>query len=136
MQISNFHRRAGSRPRRLAAFLFWLAAFAFGSGAPAADALGDDWVGDHPFRLARLGLGPDPRGREVVSVAIGDRTVGWLTPRMTERFRPAVEAAQADGRHLTAAATLEPSRRKSHESEIDVVVRVPKGWGRTDARPQ
>ena len=79
---------------------------------------------------------PDPRGREVVSVAIGDRTVGWLTPRMTERFRPAVEAAQADGRHLTAAATLEPSRRKSHESEIDVVVRVPKGWGRTDARPQ
>lgn len=101
-----------------------------------ADALGDDWVGDHPFRLARLDLGPDPRGREVVSVAIGDRTVGWLTPKMSERFRPAVEAAHADGRHLTAAATLEPSRRKGHESEIDVVVRVPKGWGRTGTRPQ
>jgi hypothetical protein len=97
--------------------------------------LGDDWAGDHPFRLARLGLGVDPGGHEVVSVAIDGRTVGWLTPKMTERFRPAVEAAGAEGRHLTAAATLEPSGRKGHEDEIDVVVRVPRGWGRTGTRP-
>lgn len=96
-----------------------------------ADTLGDDWVGDHPFRLVRLGIGVDPRGAEVVSIAIDDRVVGWLTPRMTERFRPAVESAEAEGHHLTAAATLEPSRRKGHEDEIDVVVRVPKGWGHT-----
>jgi hypothetical protein len=55
---------------------------------------------------------------------------------MTERFRPAVEAAEAEGRHLTAAATLEPSGRKGHEDEIDVVVRVPRGWGRTGTRPR
>lgn len=95
--------------------------------------LGDDWAGDHPFRLARVGPGRDPRGRQVVSVSIDGRTVGWLTPRMTERFAPAISAAEAGGRHLTAAATLEPSRRKGHEDEIDVVLRVPKGWGRTGA---
>lgn len=101
-----------------------------------AATLGDDWAGDHPFRLARLGIGDDPRGRQVVSVAIDGRVVGWLTPRMTPRFRPAVEAAEADGCHLTAAATLEPSLRKAHETEIDVVLRVPKGWGRTGGPPR
>jgi hypothetical protein len=93
--------------------------------------LGDDWAGDHPFRLARLALGRDPRGREVVGVAIDDRVVGWLTPRMSERFGPALAAAEAADLHLTAAATLEPSRRKGREDEIDVVLRVPRGWGRT-----
>jgi hypothetical protein len=93
--------------------------------------LGDDWAGDHPFRLARLDFGTDPRGREVVQVTVEGRVVGWLTPRMTERFRPAVEAAADEGRHLTAACTLEPSHRKGREDEIDVVVRVPRGWGRT-----
>ncbi|MEL7209691.1 MAG: hypothetical protein AAGK32_15895, partial [Actinomycetota bacterium] len=92
--------------------------------------LGDDWAGDHPFRLATLALGPDRRGRHVVTVLIAQRVVGWLTPRMTERFGPAVESAAVLGRRLTVAATLEPSGRKGHEDEVDVVLRVPRGWGR------
>jgi len=93
-------------------------------------ALGDDWVGDHPFRLAHLALGEDPRGRRVVAVSLGGSIVGWLTPTMTDRFAPVVRTTEAGGRHLTAAATLEPSRRRGHTDEIDVVLRVPKGWGR------
>ena len=94
--------------------------------------LGDDWAGDHPFRLAQLGIGEDPRGRQVVEVAIDERTVGWLTPKMTERFGPAVRAAAEHDLRLTAAATLEASRRKGREDEIDVILRVPRGWGRDD----
>lgn len=96
-----------------------------------AAALGDGWAGDHPFRLAHLDLGQDPKGRPTVTVTIDGQLVGWLTPKMTSRFQAAVEATQAQGRRLTAAATLEPSRRKGHEDEIDVVLRVPRGWGRT-----
>ena len=91
--------------------------------------LGDDWAGDHPFRLVELGLGTDPQGREAVQVSLDGRPVGWLTPKMTARFLPAVEAATAQGRRLTACATLEPSKRKGCDQEVDVILRVPKGWG-------
>lgn len=94
-------------------------------------ALGDAWVGDHPFCLAQLSVGTDPKGRETVTVSLDGQLVGWLTQKMAARFRPAVEATAAQGRRLTAAATLEPSRRKGCESEIDLVLRVPRGWGVT-----
>lgn len=99
------------------------------------DVLAEDWAGDHPFRLASLALGPDPRGRETVTVMIDGQVVGWLTPRMTERFRPVLETAAAAGRRVTAAATLEPSGRAGHEHEIDVVLRVPRGFGRASPDP-
>jgi hypothetical protein len=94
--------------------------------------LGDDWVGDHPFRLAHLTVDrdTDAQGRPIVRVDIAGSTVGSLTVKMSERFAPATETAVANGCHLTAAATLEQSSRKNHEHEIDVVLRVPRGWGR------
>jgi hypothetical protein len=91
--------------------------------------LRDDWAGDHPFRLVELGAGTDPKGREAVQVSLDDGPVGWLTPKMTARFLPAVEAAIAQGRRLTACATLAPSKRKGCEQEVDVILRVPRGWG-------
>lgn len=93
--------------------------------------LGSELVADRPARLAVLTLGADPKGREVVTVSIGGQRVGWLTPKMSERFGPAVVSAESKGKHLTAFAALEPSKRKGHEGELDVVLRVPKFWGRT-----
>ncbi len=91
--------------------------------------LGDGWAGDHPFRLLELRLGKDPKGRPGVAIGLDRQLVGWLTPKMAERFRPAVEATRAKGRRLTACATLQPSKRKGCEDEIDIVLRVPRGWG-------
>lgn len=91
-------------------------------------ALGDDWIGDRPFRVVGLGPGADQKGRETVVVDIAGEPVGWLTPKMAGRFLAAAQTAQAEGRRLTACATLEQAKRKGCEDEIDVVLRVPRGW--------
>ena len=98
--------------------------------------LGDDWAGDHPFRLVVLGAGTDPKGRETVQVSLDGQLVGWLTPKMTARFLPGLQATIAKGRRLTACATLEPSKRKGCEDQIDLVLRVPRGWGVTEVSAQ
>jgi hypothetical protein len=91
--------------------------------------LGEDWAGDHPFRVVELGEGIDPKGSDTVTVTLDGSLVGWLTPKMTARFRPAVETTQVQVRRLIACATLEPSKRKGCESEVDVLLRLLRGWG-------
>lgn len=82
-----------------------------------------------PFRLVELRVGTDPKGRKSAAVGLDGQLVGWLTPKMSERFLPAIEATIVQGRRLTAYATLESSKRKDCEQEVDVILRVPKGWG-------
>ena len=93
--------------------------------------LGGVWPGDHPLVVAQLDLGEDTKGRPAVVVSIAGRQVGSLTPKMTARFQPAVEAARHQGRRLTTAATLQPSTRKGREDQTDVGLVVPRGWGHT-----
>lgn len=93
--------------------------------------LGAERAEDRPARLAALSLGTDEKGREVVTVSIDGQVVGWLTPKMSERFGPAVVSAESKGKRVTAFSALELSKRKGHEGEVEVVLRVPKFWGRT-----
>ncbi len=59
--------------------------------------LGDDWVGDHPFSTGSTRVGTDPKGRKSAAVGLDGQLVGWLTPKMSERFLPAIEATIVQG---------------------------------------